>query len=104
MVTGFMSRNFQLERAPISSVIKRSARARTCGTGVVQVCVHVQVLAQVHVHVKMQVQMRGRLLTLCHSSMHLMVKGRQFPCGMDDLGISVFIHNQGIYKVSDHNV
>ena len=61
MVTGFMLRNFQLERAPISSVITRSARARTCGTGVVQVCVHVQVFAQVHVHVKMQVQMRGQV-------------------------------------------
>ena len=42
----------------MSSVITRSASARTCGTGVVQVCVHVQVHAQVHVHVKVQVQMR----------------------------------------------
>ena len=42
----------------MSSVITRSANARTCGTGVVQVRVHVQVHVQVHVHVKVRVQMR----------------------------------------------
>ena len=56
-----MSRNFQLESLPISREITRSARARTCDTGVVQVCVHVQVLAHVHVHVKVQVQLRGQV-------------------------------------------
>ena len=56
-----MSRNFQLESLPISRVITRSARARTCDTGVVQVCVRVQVLAHVHVHVKVQVQLRDQV-------------------------------------------
>ena len=35
-----------------------SANARTCGIGVVRVCVHVQVHLQVHVQVKVQVQTR----------------------------------------------
>ena len=99
-----MSRNFQLESLPISRVITRSARARTCDTGVVQVCVRVQVLAHVHVHVKVQVQLRAWLLTPCHSSMHFIVKGRQNPWGMDGLGFLVFILNQLLYRVIYHNV
>ena len=101
---GCMSRNFQLESLPISRVITKSARARPCDTGVVQVCVHVQVLAHVHVHVKVRVQLRGRLLTPCHSSMHFIVKGRQNPWGMDGLGFLMFILNQLIYRVIYHNV
>ena len=99
-----MSRNFQHESLPIYRKITRSARARTCDTGVVQVCVHVQVLAHVHVHVKVQVQLRARLLTPCHSSIHFIVKGRQNPWGMDGLDFLVFIFNQLIYRVIYHNV
>ena len=53
-----MSWNFQLDNAPTSSVITRSARALTCVTSVASVCGHLQVHVQVHVQVQVQVHVQ----------------------------------------------
>ena len=60
-----MSWNFQLDNAPTSSLITRSAKARTCFIVVERVCGHVQV----HVHLQVHLQVRVHLTVQVHTQM-----------------------------------
>ena len=51
-----MSMNFQSDNLPMSRVIIKFARGRTCNLSVVRVFVPVQVLPQVHVQVHVQMR------------------------------------------------
>ena len=85
LVIDFMSMNFQSDSLPMSRVIIRLARGRTCDLSVGRVFVPEQVCRRYMC--RCMCRCVARILTPCQSSMQFIVKGRQNPWGMGDLGI-----------------